>query len=294
MAKNTSANVPVDGLVRKQVSIRVERGILSKELVKLNDRLQAETRKRKLAENAILERLRRCFDLGIVGMAVTSPAKGFIEANDRLCEILGYDHDELQSLTWSKLTHPDDLAADVAQFKRMCAGEFDRYSLNKRFIRKDGRVVETTISVTCLRRPDGHVDQVIGLVLDLTNQRQLETQVQEISGRLVDTERAARDLLRTVNGESGGQSAVPTGAHSIPVQRPTAHSTAQQVDDLSERELDVLKLLAAGYSHKEASERLHISPRTVDSHCSNIMNKLRLRSLSDLIHYAIRHDIVDM
>ena len=66
------------------------------------------------------ERFRRYFDLDLVGVAITSPSKGMLEANDELCRILGYDRDELRAKTWAEMTHPDDLPADVAQFERVC------------------------------------------------------------------------------------------------------------------------------------------------------------------------------
>ena len=73
------------------------------------------------------DRFRRYFELGLIGMATTSPAKGILEVNDELCRILGYERSELLQKTWAELTHPDDLAADVAQFDRVMAGEIDGY-----------------------------------------------------------------------------------------------------------------------------------------------------------------------
>jgi PAS domain-containing protein len=80
---------------------------------------------RKRAEEALRkseERFRRYFELGLVGRAITSPAKRCLEVNDQLCAILGYGRDELLRMTWAEMTHPDDLAADVAQFNRVLPG----------------------------------------------------------------------------------------------------------------------------------------------------------------------------
>jgi PAS domain-containing protein len=63
-------------------------------------------------------RFRSYFELGLIGMAMTSPTKGILEINDELCRILGYERNELLKKTWTEMTHPDDLAADVAQFNR--------------------------------------------------------------------------------------------------------------------------------------------------------------------------------
>jgi PAS domain S-box-containing protein len=59
------------------------------------------------------DRFRRYFELGLIGMATTSPNKSVLEVNDELCRILGYERAELLQKTWAELTHPDDLAADV-------------------------------------------------------------------------------------------------------------------------------------------------------------------------------------
>ncbi|MGH9722174.1 MAG: response regulator [Bryobacteraceae bacterium] len=61
---------------------------------------------------------------------------------------------------------------------------------------------------------------------------------------------------------------------------------------LTPREREVLGLLAEGKTHREVATALRLSVRTVDSHCANIMDKLDLHSLGELIHYAIRHHIV--
>lgn len=147
------------------------------------------------------ERFGRYFELGLVGMAITSPSKGLIEVNDQLCEIVGYSRSELLQMSWAEITHPDDLAADVANFNRVLAGEFDGYLMDKRYIRKDGKVISVRISVRCLRRADGSVDYFIGLVQDNTARKRAEQSL-ERAHRLLErrvTERT-RQLL-TANEE---------------------------------------------------------------------------------------------
>ncbi len=60
----------------------------------------------------------------------------------------------------------------------------------------------------------------------------------------------------------------------------------------TERELEVIRLVAAGYKNREAAEKMGISVKTVETHRANIMNKLALRNVVDLITYAIRKGIV--
>jgi PAS domain S-box-containing protein len=114
------------------------------------------------------------FDLGLIGMAVTSPTKRIVEANDQICEALGYERRELLHMTWAQLTYPDDLSVDVAQFDRVVAGEIDGYSMDKRFIRKDGRVIDTTISVKCIRHADGSIDYFVALMQDNAARKRIQ------------------------------------------------------------------------------------------------------------------------
>ena len=92
-------------------------------------------------ERASMERFHAYFDHSIVGLAITSLEKGWIEVNDALCTTLGYTRDELTRMTWMELTYPEDLAPDLAQFNRMLAGEIDRYEVQKRVRHKDGHYI---------------------------------------------------------------------------------------------------------------------------------------------------------
>jgi PAS domain S-box-containing protein len=140
------------------------------ELEQANRELQKEITERKQAEKWLLEseeRFRSFFELGVVGMAIVSPQQEWEEANDRLCEILGYSPEELIAKTWTELIHPDDRQADELQFKRALAGAVGGYSTHRRFVRKDGQIVYAKLSVRCLRRTDGAVDSLIVLVQDV-------------------------------------------------------------------------------------------------------------------------------
>jgi DNA-binding NarL/FixJ family response regulator len=63
---------------------------------------------------------------------------------------------------------------------------------------------------------------------------------------------------------------------------------------LSERESEILTLLADGFSNKEIADKLFISPRTIDTHKANIMAKLNLSSVVELVKYAIRQGYIKL
>jgi PAS domain S-box-containing protein len=114
-------------------------------------------------------RLHSWFALPLVGICVTSTEKGWLEVNDHLCEMLGYDRSELMRTTWVDLTHPEDLTKDVTQFERVLRGESDGYSLEKRFVRKDGSTLDADLSVRCVRKSDGTVDYCVALIRDISS-----------------------------------------------------------------------------------------------------------------------------
>jgi PAS domain-containing protein len=72
------------------------------------------------------------------------------------------------------MTHPDDLAADVAEFNRVLPGEIDGYTLDKRWIRKNGRVIDGILAAKCMRGADVSVDYFVGLVLDNSERKRAE------------------------------------------------------------------------------------------------------------------------
>lgn len=131
------------------------------------------TRKRAAeAFRASEGRFRRYFELGLTGMAILSPEHECLEVNGEICRILGYERDELLRKTWAEMTHPDDRAADAVYFARVVAGEIEGWTLEKKWIRKDSTVIDSTVSVSCVRCTDGAVDYFVALLQDITEGKQ--------------------------------------------------------------------------------------------------------------------------
>jgi len=138
------------------------------------------------------------FNMGAVGMAVTTPEKTWIEVNDRMCQIFGYSKEELSKMTWTELTHPNDLEANLKLFDQMTAGKIDSYQLDKRYIRKDKSVVYTTIFATCHRNPNGTVRHLLTSVIDITERKQAENELRKLT--LAVEQSPASIVITDLNG----------------------------------------------------------------------------------------------
>ncbi len=134
-----------------------------------------EERRRAQAELLRSERhFRAYFERSMVGMAATGTEKGWIEVNDALCSMLGYQRDELVKMTWKELTSPEDLPENDALFERVMKGEIDEYEMDKGFLKKGGGIVHSHVAVRAIRKEDGSVDYMVALVEDVTERRKVE------------------------------------------------------------------------------------------------------------------------
>jgi PAS domain S-box-containing protein len=136
----------------------------------------------KQAEEAVRrneQQLRHYFEQPLIGMASSSLSKGLININDKLCEMWGYSRQELSQMDWTQLTHPDDLAAEEALFNRLVAGEIENYTLDKRYIHKNGQIIYASIAVHGVRNAQQQLEHVVALVEDITARKQIETELQQ-------------------------------------------------------------------------------------------------------------------
>jgi len=105
-------------------------------------------------------------------------------------------------------------------------------------------------------------------------------------------EAADDELLEAIRlASSGGTYLNPTLGARLAAQPP---EPAGPPDDLSDRELSVLRLIALGHTNSEIATQLHLSVRTVESHRAHIQQKTRRSSRAELVHYALEHGLVEL
>jgi PAS domain S-box-containing protein len=171
--------------------IRDSHGVVSGAVMVFHD----VTRRRK-AERALRaseERLRAVVSQAAVGIAVADLDGRFQEANQKFCAILGYPLEELRGRTFMEVTHPDDVESTRTQVQRLLDGVIPSYSLVKRYVRKDGKAVWSSTSVTLLRHEGGSATQFIGIIEDITERKLAE----ELQARLAAVVEFSDDAIVT-------------------------------------------------------------------------------------------------
>ncbi len=142
---------------------------------------------RKQIEAALIksrDELLHYFEQPLIGMLTSYPDKATLNVNQCFCDMFGYSKEEMQSLNWAKITHPDDLGADESYFRRTLRGEIDSYQMEKRYIHKDGHTVYAHLAVNCVRNAQNQVEYLIGMVLDISKRKQAELALQQSAEQL--------------------------------------------------------------------------------------------------------------
>lgn len=143
-----------------------------------HDRVQAQA----IRESE--QRFRLAFDEAPIGVALVGLDGRFVRVNNALCEIVGYPRDELTSLTFQAITHPDDIDTDLALAEQLRRGDLPRYQLAKRYIRKDGTAVDVLLSGSVARAPDGAPLYFIAHVEDVTERKLADDRLRQAQERL--------------------------------------------------------------------------------------------------------------
>ena len=147
--------------------------------------VQEDITERRQAEEALREseeQYRAVYSQAATGIAEVDMTGRFTRANDRYCEVVGYPREELLGLRFQDITHPDDLPANLDLFGRIAEGP-DHYTLEKRYVRKDGRDVWCRTAVSLIRDAAGRPSRVLAIIEDVTERKHAEAALRESEGR---------------------------------------------------------------------------------------------------------------
>jgi diguanylate cyclase (GGDEF)-like protein/PAS domain S-box-containing protein len=133
------------------------------------------------------ERLfRETFEQAAVGIVHVSLRGDILRINQRACDMLGYTAAQLRGLTFVGVTHADDIAQNIREFKRTLAGEIDSYQIEQRFRCQDGRHLWAHLSVALKRSPAGLPDYSIVVIEDISSRKCAEAELLQARDSLQD------------------------------------------------------------------------------------------------------------
>ncbi|NBD35639.1 MAG: PAS domain S-box protein, partial [Chloroflexi bacterium] len=149
---------------------------------------EVQALRRDVTELRTSERqLRAIFEKAPVGISHTAIDGSLRYVNQKFCEVVGYSQAELYAMSYEDLTHPADLAANAEAKRRVLAGETEGFSLEKRYLRKDGACIWIDLQVSLVRKPSGEPDYFVAVVQDITERKEMAQAL-----------RHERDLLHTL------------------------------------------------------------------------------------------------
>jgi PAS domain S-box-containing protein len=159
--------------VAAQLAIGIQQARLREQAQRHAEELEQRVARRTAALQASQARLRAIFDGAAIGIALVDAEGCIVESNPALQAMLGYSAAELCERVFTEFTHPEDVAADVELFRALLAGRRQKYSLDRRYIRKDGQVVWVRLSVSLVRAGGGKGPLAIAMVEDITEQKKV-------------------------------------------------------------------------------------------------------------------------
>ncbi len=118
------------------------------------------------------EQFRHAFEDASIGMAILSLDGHWLRANSALCEIIGYSPNELLSLTFQDITHPDDFAMDFEYMQQMLAGERTTCQREKRYLHKQGQTIWVLLNCSLIKDNHDNPLHFIAQIQDITVRRE--------------------------------------------------------------------------------------------------------------------------
>ncbi len=146
--------------------------------------------KRRKAEESLRdseERLRAMFEQASVGIVQVTLDGRLHMPNPGFCKLVGYTEDEARRLTVCDVTHPEGYEEEAELTRRLFSGEIPGFTIEKRYVRKDGQLVWGQMTTSPIRRPSGETVYALAVIEDISERKRVEERL-----------RASEEHLRAV------------------------------------------------------------------------------------------------
>ena len=146
-------------------------------------------------------KLRAIFERSSIGIGLIDMSTRIVDANPALCLMLGYSHDQMYGKRFTDYISPDELKSDLELYQQLIAGMCDRFEMERRFVRRDGRIVWTLLSVSLLPSTDAESKLFLAIIEDITERKHTELKLRHSKEAAEAGSRAKSEFLATMSHE---------------------------------------------------------------------------------------------
>ncbi|WP_346291719.1 PAS domain S-box protein [Sphaerothrix gracilis] len=236
-----------------------------------NRQLAQQIQERQQAEADLRDsesRFRGTFEQAAVGIAHVALNGTFLRLNQRFCDIVGYQKAELTGKTFQEITYTEDLEEDLACVQQVLNGEMASYSIEKRYIHKDGSLIWINLTVSLLSNLQGQPKYFISVIQDISDRKRIEAERTRINAELQESETLYRGTF-----EQAAVGIVNTSAqgHLLKVNRKfceiTGYSSAELIGqhfrnltypEDQARDLQLFQQMLAGQRSQVSVEKRYV------------------------------------
>lgn len=146
--------------------------------------------------------LRRFYDMPFIGISVRAIGTDhWAMVNDFQCHLFGYSREEMLTLRWQDVCHPEDIEVTAAAFARLEAGESAGELIEKRFIRKDGSLLDAAVDIRAVCNAQGGIEYLFAVVQDISERKAAEARIHRLTSIYAALSETNQAIVRATTAE---------------------------------------------------------------------------------------------
>jgi PAS domain S-box-containing protein len=177
-------------------------GINKERIIAIRD--ITELKKAEMLLHESEERFRTAFDNANIGVCAVSLDGKFLDPNDSLCRMLGYDREELKVLTFNDITHLEDREIGSSYLKKMVAGVISNCNFEKRYIHKEGQIIWAAVSVSIIKQIKNSSPYFVTYIYNINERKRAEKELLKKEEKFRSIFETSKDSILIVDQKSGG------------------------------------------------------------------------------------------